>query len=60
MQLYVANAERLVCEAMARALTPPPVIDYLAYAERNIVFSARESPHPGPTIATCSRTSTRS
>ncbi|MNS17177.1 Phage terminase large subunit [compost metagenome] len=45
---YVANAVRLAEEALADVLTPPPSIDYLAFAEDNIVFTKRESPLPGP------------
>lgn len=48
MKLFVANAARMVQEAMARALKPPPPVDYLAWAVENIVFTKRESPHPGP------------
>lgn len=48
MNLEIANAGRLVMEAMAAALQPPPPVDYLAWAEDNIVFSRRESPFPGP------------
>ncbi len=33
---------------MAEVLTPPSEVNYLAWAERNIVFSERESPYPGP------------
>lgn len=43
MGIHVANAERLVLEAMARAIKPPPPVDYLRWAEENIVFTARES-----------------
>lgn len=35
-------------EATARAWEPPPPVDYLRWAERNIVFSARESSLAGP------------
>lgn len=49
MTIWVGNPERLAAEAVAVVLTPPPPIDYLAWAERNIVFSERESPAaPGP------------
>lgn len=43
-----ANPERLAYEAMADAWTPPPKVDYLKWAEDNIVLSERESPYPGP------------
>lgn len=46
--LQIANAERVVELAAARALEPPPPIDYLKFAEEHIVFSARESQFPGP------------
>lgn len=48
MGIQLANADRLALIAMAEALQPPPPIDYLAWAERNVVFSERESPMPGP------------
>lgn len=35
-------------EAMAKAWEPPPPVDYLAWAEKNVVFTERESPFPGP------------
>ncbi|ARO22934.1 phage terminase large subunit GpA protein [Rhizobium sp. TAL182] len=43
-----ANAQRVGYDVMAQVLTPPPEVDYLGWAERNIVFSERESPYPGP------------
>src|ERR1019366_4719820 len=43
-----ANAERLALEAQARAMEPPPPVDYLRWAEENIIFTERESPFPGP------------
>ncbi len=46
--LQIANAERVVELAAARALEPPPPIDYLKFAEQHIVFSPRESQFPGP------------
>jgi phage terminase large subunit GpA-like protein len=47
--LAVANIERIALEVAAEALAPPPPVDYLAWAERNVVFSERESPSfPGP------------
>ncbi len=48
MTVNVANAERISAEVLADVLTPPPRVDYLAWAEQNIVFSERESPLPGP------------
>jgi len=45
---HVANAVRLATECLAEVLKPPPAIDYLAFAEDNIVFTKRESPLPGP------------
>lgn len=49
MTIWVGNPDRLAAEALEVVLTPPPPIDYLAWAERNIVFSERESPAaPGP------------
>ena len=47
--IQIANAERVVALAAARALEPPPPVDYLDFAERHIVFSVRESAQfPGP------------
>lgn len=46
--VQVANAERLVAEALAEVMTPPPPVDYLRWAEDNVVFSKRESNFPGP------------
>jgi phage terminase large subunit GpA-like protein len=49
MQIEVTNAERLAFDIMADVLQPPPPVDYLRWAEENIVFSKRESPQfPGP------------
>lgn len=46
--IQIGNAERLTMLALARALEPPPPVDFNAWAENNIVFSERESPLPGP------------
>lgn len=46
--VQIANAERLAAEALADVMQPPPPVDYLAWAEDNIVFSKRESNFPGP------------
>ena len=46
--ISIANAEREVALAMAEAMQPPPPVDYLDWAEQNIVFSRRESSFPGP------------
>lgn len=48
MQIHLANAEWLAARAMADVLEPPPPVDYLAWAEQNIVFSSRESAFAGP------------
>ena len=48
MGIQLANAERLAMEAMAAVLEPAPPVDYLTWAERNIVFSETSSPLPGP------------
>lgn len=48
MGINIANAERLVLEASAIAIEPPPLVDFIDWAERNIVFTKRESPFPGP------------
>lgn len=46
--IQIANAERIVAFAAAQALEPPAPVDYLRWAEDNIVFSRRESQFPGP------------
>jgi phage terminase large subunit GpA-like protein len=46
--IQISNAERLAMDALAAGLQPPPAVDYLAWAEANIIFTARESPRPGP------------
>src|SRR4051812_32481610 len=48
MGISITNAERMVMEAMALALEPPPPVDYVGWAEANIVFSKRESEFAGP------------
>jgi len=48
MQIQVTNPERLALEAMIAAIEPPPLVDYLSWAENNIVFTERESRFPGP------------
>lgn len=48
MIVNVANAERIATEVFADVMTPPPPVDYLDWAESNIVFTKRESPMPGP------------
>ena len=48
LTVVVANAERIATLTLADVLTPPPPVDYLAWAERNIVFSDREGPFAGP------------
>jgi phage terminase large subunit GpA-like protein len=44
----IANADKAVAQAAAQVLEPPPPIDYLKWAEENIVFTSRESQFPGP------------
>lgn len=46
--IRVTNPEWMLHDVLANALAPPPPVDYLAWAEENIVFSERESPFPGP------------
>jgi phage terminase large subunit GpA-like protein len=44
-----ANAERVAYDVIATIIDPPADVDYLAWAENNIVFSKLESPdYPGP------------
>lgn len=44
-----ANAERIAYEVLAAVIHPPEAVDYLLWAENNIVFSELESPdYPGP------------
>jgi phage terminase large subunit GpA-like protein len=47
MRVEVANAAHLANRALVRALEPPPPVDYLKWAEENIVFSKRESRFDG-------------
>ena len=44
--MLLSNPERLAIETAAAALEPPPVLDLLDWAERNIVFD--DGPLPGP------------
>jgi phage terminase large subunit GpA-like protein len=44
--MLTANPHRLALETVAAALEPLPALDYLAWAESNIVFD--DSPFPGP------------
>jgi phage terminase large subunit GpA-like protein len=48
MAVNIGNAERLAQLTMADVLTPPPPVDFVQWAERNIVFSKREGPFEGP------------
>ena len=48
MIVETANAQHVAAVVIADVMTPPPAVDYLAWAEANIVFSERESPFPGP------------
>ena len=48
MQVTLANAERLAALTLADVLQPPPAVDFIGWAERNIVFSKREGPFEGP------------
>jgi hypothetical protein len=43
----LANPRRIAHEAIAAALRPSPPINYLKFAEDNIVFGPGE-PRPGP------------
>ena len=44
--MLLSNAERLAVETVAAALAPPPALDLLAWAERNIAFD--DGPFRGP------------
>lgn len=48
MGMPIGNADRIVMESLATAIAPPPEVDYLRWAEGNIVFTKRESSFPGP------------
>ncbi|NIZ11076.1 phage terminase large subunit family protein [Pseudooceanicola sp. HF7] len=48
LDIDVTSAEWMAADIMADVLDPPPPVNYLAWAEQNIVFSRRESPLPGP------------
>ncbi len=44
-----ANAQRIAYDVLHDVLNPPDNVDYLSWAENNIVFSELESPdYPGP------------
>jgi phage terminase large subunit GpA-like protein len=44
--MLLANARRLAIEAVSAALEPPPTLDLLEWAERNIIFD--DGPFKGP------------
>ena len=48
MSIWLRNASQLALQALAEVLEPPPPLDFLAWAEANVEFTARESPFPGP------------
>lgn len=48
MPIILANPRRIAEDVLTETLTPPPPVDYLAWASQNISFSSRESPFPGP------------
>jgi len=49
MNIAVTNAAWVAHDVLSDVLAPPPPVDYLTWAEENIVFSKRESPQfPGP------------
>ena len=41
MQIQIANADKVVALAAGQAIEPPPPVDYLAWAQENIVFTQR-------------------
>lgn len=47
LTITVANAERIAGLVLADILEPPPPVDYVAWAETNVVFSKRESDFDG-------------
>ena len=48
LDIAVTSAEWMAGDVLAEILTPPPPVDYLKWAEDNIVFSERESEFSGP------------
>ncbi len=48
LDVGVTSAEWMAHDVLADVIDPPPDVDYLSWAEQNIVFSQRESPMPGP------------
>ncbi|MGB0901185.1 phage terminase large subunit family protein [Halocynthiibacter sp.] len=48
LDIAVTNAEWMLHDVLADVLDPPPPVDYLKWAEDNIVFSERESEFSGP------------
>lgn len=47
-EIVTASAAWMAQDVLADVFEPPPMIDYLAWAEDNIVFTKRESQFPGP------------
>jgi len=47
MTITLANPSRMAGEVMAEVISPPPPVDYEAWAVANISFSDRESPFAG-------------
>ena len=48
MQVTVTSAAFIAAQVLAEVFTPPPPIDYLAWAEMNVVFPERGTDFPGP------------
>ncbi|MCG3266102.1 phage terminase large subunit family protein [Yoonia sp. I 8.24] len=48
LDIAVTSAEWMAGDVLAEILNPPPPVDYLKWAEDNIVFSERESEFSGP------------
>ena len=47
MVAMLANPDRLAADALVAVLTPPPPVDYLAFAEEHVSFTKRESQASG-------------
>ncbi|MBZ9852808.1 phage terminase large subunit family protein [Mesorhizobium sp. CA13] len=45
---HLANAEASLYQVLGSIFAPPPPVDYLRWAKRNIVFSERITARPGP------------
>lgn len=48
LRINAANATRIATMTLAAVIDPPPPVDFVRWAENNVVFSKREGPFEGP------------